>query len=110
LTADELRKREPFLSDTLTQQYLGDLDRAGLVRRSERGDFVLARDLVSMSLYDLYAATGYRIPLHEPLPVAGDAALDAAATQKLDVAAGELRATLNTPLSEIFPSVARSNA
>jgi hypothetical protein len=44
------------------------------------------------------------------LPVAGDAALDAAATQKLDVAAGELRATLNTPLSEIFPSVARSNA
>ena len=109
LTSDELRKREPFLSDALTQQYLGDLTNAGLIRRSERGDFVLARDLSSVSLYDLYAATGYRIPVHEPLPVAGDTALDAVATEKLGEAAGELRATLQPSLAEIFPPVARSN-
>jgi len=69
-----------------------------------------ARDLATMSLYDLYAASGYRIPLHEPLPVAGDAALDAMATQQLDEAASELHTLLNTPLAEIFPPVARSNA
>ena len=109
LSADELRSREPFLSDASTQQYIGDLVEAGLIRRSESGDFVLARDLASMSLYDLYAATGYRIPLNEPLPVAGDAALDAIATDKLGEAAQELRTTLDTPLAEIFPAAARSN-
>src|SRR5580765_962045 len=110
VSADELRRREPFLSDASTQQYLGDLVEAGLIRRSENGDFILARDLATMSLYDLYATTGYRIPLHEPLPVAGDAALDAMATQQLDEAASELHTLLNTPLAEIFPPVARSNA
>ena len=108
-SADELRRREPFLSDKSTQQYLGDLVNAGLIQRSERGDFILAHDLATMSLYDLYAASGYRIPLHEPLPAAGDAALDAAATQKLDEAASELRTLLNKPLAEIFSPIARSN-
>jgi membrane protein len=109
LTAEELRRREPFLSDALTQQYLGDLSRAGLIRRSERGDFVLARDLASMSLYDLYAATGYRIPLHEPLPANGGAVPDEVATRALDAAADRLRANLEMPLAEIFPPPARSN-
>ena len=110
LTADELCRHEPFLNDALIQRYLGDLTRAGLIRRSERGDFILARDLASMSLYDFYSATGYRIPLHEPLPVAGESELDAAATQKLEETAGELRTQLNVPLAEIFPPVARSKA
>lgn len=110
LSADELRLREPFLSDALTQQYLADLVKAGLIRRSEHGDFLLARDLTTMSLYDLYATTGYRIPLHDPLPISGEAALDSEATQKLHEAACELRAQLNMPLSEIFPPIARSKA
>jgi membrane protein len=110
LSADELRRREPFLSDASVQQYIGDLVRAGLIRRSESGDFVLARDLAAMSLYELYAATGYCVPLHEPLPVAGDVALDAVATDKLGEAARELRTTLDTPLAEIFPAAMRSNA
>ncbi|HEX7915015.1 YihY family inner membrane protein, partial [Rudaea sp.] len=110
LSADELRRREPFLSDASTQQYLGDLVKAGLIQRSERGDFILARDLATTSLYDLYAASGYRIPLHEPLPVTGDVSLDAAATSKLGEAANGVRATLDTPLAEIFPATVRSNA
>ena len=110
LSADELRRREPFLSDSLTQRYLGDLDRSKLIRRNERGDFVLARDLASMSLYDLYVDTGYRIPLHAPLPDGRDGATDATATQHLDLAARDLRAALAVPLSEIFPPVARSDA
>jgi membrane protein len=107
-TVDDLRAREPFLSDALAQQYLADLTKAGLIRRSESGDFVLTRDLSSMSLYELYAASGYRIPLHEPLPVAGDIALDAMATEKLGAAGKDLRATLDTPLSEIFSAAGRS--
>ncbi|MGH8123510.1 MAG: hypothetical protein ACREPT_12155, partial [Rudaea sp.] len=95
--------------DDLTQRYLGDLDRSRLIRRSERGDFVLARDLGSMSLYDLYVDTGYRIPLYAPLPDGRDAAPDAAATLRLDLAARELRAALAAPLSEIFPAPSRSD-
>jgi membrane protein len=110
LSADELRAREPFLSDDLTQRYLGDLDRANLIRRSERGDFVLARDLASISLYDLYVDSGYRIPLQEPLPEGRDGVPDALATQRLAEAARGLRASLATPLSEIFPAAGRSDA
>lgn len=109
LSADELRQREPFLSEDLTRRYLDDLDRSKLIRRNERGDFVLARDLDSMSLYDLYVDTGYRLPLHAPLPDGRGGATDAIATQHLDLAARDLRAALAAPLSEIFPPVARSD-
>lgn len=110
LSADELRAREPFLSDDLVQRYLRDLDRARLTRRSGYGDFVLARDLASMSLYDLYAGSGYRIPLGEPLPAGRDGVPDATATLQLDAAARDLRAALAAPLSEIFPPLPRSDA
>ena len=109
LSSNELREREPFLSDDLTQRYLNDLDRANLIRRGERGDFVLARDLASMSLYDLYADSGYRIPQHEPLPGGRDGVVDAAATERLDAASRDLRTLLAVPLSEIFPPVGRSD-
>ncbi len=109
LTADALCRSEPFLGDALAQRYLADLVGAGLIQRGEGGDFLLVRDLTSMSLYDLYAASGYRIPLGEPLPVAGDIALDAVATQTLHAAASDLRTRLEVPLAEIFPPVARSN-
>ncbi len=90
--------------------YLRDLDRANLIRRSGQGDFVLARDLAVVSLYDLYAGSRYRIPLGEPLPAGRDGVPDATATLRLDAAARNLRANLGVPLSEIFPPLPRSDA
>ncbi len=49
----------------LTRRYLEDLDRAGLIQRSENGEFVLVRDPASTTLFDLYAATNYRLPLSD---------------------------------------------
>jgi membrane protein len=101
LHSADLREREPFLTDDLVQRYLGDLDRAGLIQRTERGAWVLSRDLQTLSLYDLYALSGYPLPRGEPLQ-GGDALADALATRVLADAQTDLRAILGLPLSEIF--------
>jgi membrane protein len=109
LSTDELLKREPFLTDALAQRYISNLVEAKLVQRSEQGEFVLARDLGSMTFYDLYAQSGYRVPVHEPLPAGSDGIPDALATQVLASADEDLRKLLGRPLSEIFPLLPRSD-
>jgi membrane protein len=109
LDADELRLREAFLDDSLTQRYLADLDRAQLIQRSERGDFVLVRDPASTTLYDLYAAVDYRLPLQDSL-FDDDTLLVRPANLPLDVAAADLRKLWNLPISEIFPLTQRSES
>ena len=68
-TAKRLRDREPFLSDDLVQRYLADLHLAGMIQRNDGGEWMLTRDLSSVSLYDIYAACDYRLPLGDALPV-----------------------------------------
>ena len=108
LDAEALRLRESFLDDNLTQRYLADLDRAHLIQRSESGDFVLVRDPASTTLFDLYAATDYRLPLQASELSDSDAAIDRPSSLPLDVAADELRKLWNLPISEIFPLTQRS--
>ncbi len=107
MASSELSEREPFLTDDLIQRHLGDLERTGFIQRTEKGDWVLTRDLASISLFDLYAASGYRLPLGAPLP--GGTALDAKATDLLAAAAQQLRIALRSPLTEIFPAPVRSD-
>ena len=70
LLGEVLREREPFLTDDMVQRYIGDLSRADLIQRNETGEWILTRDLASVSLYDLYTASGYRLPLADSLPCA----------------------------------------
>jgi membrane protein len=105
----QLRASEPFLTDDLVQRYLRDLDRAGLIQRNEHGAWVLSRDLKSLSLYDLYAISGYALPLGEPLP-GGDAESDMLATRVLATTQADVRLALGIPLSEIFPAPQRSDS
>ncbi len=51
--------------ETELSTQLGVLFDAGYVKRSEDGDWLLCRDLESVSLLDLYRAGGYYLPLDE---------------------------------------------
>ncbi|MGH8111108.1 MAG: YihY family inner membrane protein [Rhodanobacteraceae bacterium] len=62
LRETELTGRERFLTADLMQRYLGDLRAAGLVRRSDGGEWVMARDLDSVRLDDLFRVGRYRLP------------------------------------------------
>jgi len=108
LHSEALRDREPFLSDDLVQRYLGDLNAAGMIQRNETGEWVLTRNLSAVSLYDIYAACDYRLPLDEALPITPDSPSDAEATRLLGAAAVDVKKILTAPLSEIFPAKVRS--
>lgn len=103
LDAAALRSRESFLDDNLTQRFLADLDRAHLIQRSESGDFMLVCDPASVTLYDVYAAANYRLPLHEALPALNRNEGDRAANLPMDRAAVELHKLWNLAIGEIFP-------
>ncbi|MDR3387019.1 MAG: YihY family inner membrane protein [Rudaea sp.] len=103
-----LRESEAFLTDDLVQKYLGDLNRAGMIQRNDAGEWLLSRDLATVSLYDIYVASGYRVPLGESLPGAPLVAQDAVAAAAIGRAAAGLRDALSIPLAEIFPAPARS--
>ena len=106
LHSAQLCALEPFLTDDLVQRYLGDLQRIGMIQRGESGAWLLSRDLRTLTLYDLYAASRYRFPLGELPPGADEAGVRAARV----LAAGRdaLRDSLHVTLSEIFPVTQRS--
>ena len=108
LHSETLRDSEPFLTDDLVQRYLADLHRAGMIQRNDAGEWMLVRDLTSVSLYDIYAACDYRLPLGDGLPVTGDSPSDIEATTLLANVAGDARTALNVPLAEIFSAERRS--
>jgi len=102
----ELSQREKFLTADLLQRYLGDLRRAGLLRRADSGEWLLARDLAGVSLDDLYRAGHYRMP-QDALSLqraAADLAPEArAALQHVETG---LRRDLAVPLRDLFAASA----
>jgi membrane protein len=103
-----LREREPFLTDDLVQRYLGDLHRAGMIQKNDLGQWMMARDLASVTLYDVYCASDYRLPRATTLPAGGIAELDHVAAALMSRAGDGLRSAMQVPLSEIFPTPERS--
>lgn len=94
LHTDDILEREPILTDDLVQRMLGDLEGIGVVRRTEEGEWLLARDLDDLSLAELYEASQLRIPVASvPLPLSDDP------TGRPVVAAIE---TLRTPLRDVL--------
>ncbi len=108
LHSEALREREPFLTDDLVQRFLGDLHQAGMIQRNDSGKWVLTRDLSSVTLYDIYAACDYRLPLGDALPVTTDSPSDSEATRLLGAASADAKNILTVPLSEIFSAKERS--
>lgn len=63
LHSSDLRERLPFLTDDLMQRYLHDLCEVAIIRRTELGEWILARDLAGVSLLELYREGTYRLPI-----------------------------------------------
>jgi membrane protein len=109
LSSEELLARERFLSDDLLQRYLGDLQRAGLLRRADSGEWLLAHDLAGVSLDDLYRAGHYRMPrdaLSLQRAAAGLAPEARAALQHVEAG---LRSNLAVPLRGLFAASAEAH-
>ncbi|HEX5961470.1 MAG TPA: YihY family inner membrane protein [Rhodanobacteraceae bacterium] len=97
-----LTVRERFLTAELLQRYLDDLRRAGLIQRNESGAWVLARDLGSVHLDDLFRSGGYRLPTDALSLQAAAVGLTQAAQDVLLRAEAAERENLARPLRPLF--------
>lgn len=103
LAEDDILHQEPMLTDSLLQSLLCDLERINLVRRTDIGDWMLARDLQQVSLNDLYESTQLRIPVAERLLPYRDDSLGKAALAALDELRLPMREKLKRRVSDIYP-------
>ena len=102
LDEEQVLALEPMLTDSLLQELLCKMEAIGLLRRDERGQWLLARDLHRITLKELYEALRLRIPVAEEyLPLREDA-LGQAACAALDELRVPLRALLKRPVDEVY--------
>ena len=102
LHLDDIREREPSLTDALVQQMLGQLNGIGLLVRAETGEWLLARDLDDLTLGELYEACQLRIPVAEAWLPAREDALGQASIEAIDSLRMPLRELLRRPVSSIY--------
>ncbi|HET7563317.1 MAG TPA: YihY family inner membrane protein [Rhodanobacteraceae bacterium] len=97
-----LAQRERFLTADLSQRYLDDLRCINLIRRTESGEWVLARDLASVSIDDLLRAGEYRLPTDTVSLQRAAAGLPVAVKVALQNAEAGLRESLGVSLRSAF--------
>ncbi|MBB6064326.1 membrane protein [Pseudoxanthomonas broegbernensis] len=102
LHTDELLALEPMLTDSLLQEFLCRLDAIGMLRRDERGEWLLARDLERLTLAELYEACQLRIPIDEAWLPCRDDALGTAAITVLDDLRLPLRDALKRRVGDLY--------
>ena len=102
LHSQDIQHMEPMLTDALVQQMLGQLCDIGLVSRAESGEWLLARDLDTLTLAELYEACQLRVPVAEAHLPCRDDALGAAAHEALDELRLPLRELLKRRVSSIY--------
>jgi membrane protein len=102
LDEDTMLRLEPMLSDALQQELLRELQRIRLLRRDERGEWLLARNLDEVTLAELYESCQLRIAVDErPLPCSDDP-LGRVAGDALDQLRLALREQLARPVADIY--------
>ena len=101
LHTDDIQRLEPLLTDSLVQEMLAQLAEINVVRRAEGGEWLLARDLDSLSLAELYEACQLRIPVAEAHLPCRDDALGKSAVAALDELRVPLRVLLKRRVSTI---------
>ena len=105
LDEEQILQLEPMLTDSLLQQLLEQMERIDLLRRDERGQWLLARDLDSLSLAELYESSQLRIPVAEEYLPFRDDLLGQAACRALDELRVPLRALLKRRVDEIYAPI-----
>ncbi len=103
LHSDQMLELEPMLTDSLVQHILAQLTDIKLLRRTEDGEWLLARDLDDMTLAELYEACQLRIPVAEAHLPCQDDALGLAARGALDELRIPLRVALKRRVSDLYP-------
>ncbi len=96
-----LLRLEPGLDDRLLQSLIGALAEAGVLARSEAGEWLLARDLERLRVADLYQCCRLRVPLTVSALQAASAR-DARIAALLDNAAAPLAAALAVPVAAVI--------
>ncbi|MDR2872711.1 MAG: YihY family inner membrane protein [Xanthomonadaceae bacterium] len=98
----QLLESEPILTDSLAQDFIMQLSEIGLLRRSESGEWLLARDLDKVTMAELYEACQLRIPIAEAYLPHHDDVLGMTVLAALNEIRVPLRQFLKRPLSEIY--------
>ena len=102
LDEEQILQLEPMLTDSLLQQLLEQMEGIDLLRRDERGEWLLARDLGSISLHELYESSQLRIPVAEEYLPMRDDSLGQAACEALDQLRVPLRGLLKRRVDDIY--------
>ncbi|MFT4196826.1 MAG: YihY family inner membrane protein [Pseudoxanthomonas sp.] len=105
LSDDGILRLEPLLTDALVQQFLAQLCAIGVLRNSEDGQWLLARDLADVSLGELYEAAQLRVPAVATALPCQDDALGQVARQALERLRRPLREQLQIPVSALFDAI-----
>jgi len=108
LHSDQLQDLEPMLTDALLQQFLAQLADINLLRRDEKGEWLLARDLEAITLAELYEACQLRVPVAEARLPCQDDALGIAARTALDELRLPLRVVLKRRVGDLYPDAAEA--
>jgi len=108
LHIDDIQACEPMLTDALVQQMLAQLEEIALVRRAESGEWLLARDLDTLTMGELYEACDLRIPIAEARLPCRDDALGVAAAGALDDLRIPLRDLLKRRVASLYDSTETS--
>ena len=106
----EIQQLEPMLTDELVQQLLAELCEIGLVQRAESGEWLLARDLDTLTLSDLYEACHLRIPVAEAHLPCRDDPLGIAVMAELDQLRLPLRDLLKRRVAAIYDTLPPESA
>ena len=95
---------EPMLTDTLLQRFLSRLAAIGLVRRDERGEWLLARDLDDLSLGEMYEASQLRVPTGQDCLPCREDELGMAVHAAIEELRLPLRPVLARSVGSIYPA------
>lgn len=105
----DLMQRELFLTADLLQRYLVDLQCARMIRRTDGDEWVLARDLETASLDDVFRAGDYRLPFDALTLQRASTGLLPEVKVALQRAESALRGNLAVPLRSVFSSALRES-
>jgi membrane protein len=102
LSREQLMELEPQASEIQIVRLLGRLGEARVVTRDEDGNWLLARDLVSLSLGELYLLGDYYLPLGEIDKLPSESAWDRAYVAALELIQRQSKGVWDKPLKDLY--------
>ncbi len=98
----DLHALEPILTDDLLQRMFGILCEIAVLRRTESGEWVLARDLDEVPISEMYEAAALRIPVTDAAMPCRDDALGIRVQAALDALRLPLREGMQRSVGSIY--------